>query len=97
MRGCSLRTQQRVQKLVPIFLSRAWAFFGLGGVPLVIDNFLSGCLLLGFSLVTFPLRRLVYDINGEFDPGSGRTLAACLTHASRTVKPFGVDQWRTGE
>jgi hypothetical protein len=35
--------------------------------------------------------------NGEFDPGSGRTLAACLTHASRTVKPFGVDQWRTGE
>jgi hypothetical protein len=37
------------------------------------------------------------DIDGEFDPGSGRTLAACLTHASRTVKPFGVDQWRTGE
>ncbi len=36
-------------------------------------------------------------IFGEFDPGSGRTLAACLTHASRTVKPFGVDQWRTGE
>ncbi|NBP54384.1 MAG: hypothetical protein EBU67_08890 [Actinobacteria bacterium] len=26
--------------------------------------------------------RLVLD--GEFDPGSGRTLAACLTHASRT-------------
>ena len=24
-------------------------------------------------------------IDGEFDPGSGRTLAACLTHASRTV------------
>ena len=24
------------------------------------------------------------DIYGEFDPGSGRTLAACLTHASRT-------------
>jgi hypothetical protein len=22
---------------------------------------------------------------GEFDPGSGLTLAACLTHASRTV------------
>jgi hypothetical protein len=22
---------------------------------------------------------------GEFDPGSGQTLAACLTHASRTV------------
>ena len=25
--------------------------------------------------------------NGEFDPGSGRTLAACLTHASRTERP----------
>ena len=29
----------------------------------------------------------VLGIHGEFDPGSGRTLAACLTHASRTVKP----------
>ena len=42
-------------------------------------------------------RDIPEDIHGEFDPGSGRTLAACLTHASRTVKPFGVDQWRTGE
>ena len=25
---------------------------------------------------------------GEFDPGSGRTLAACLTHASRAERPF---------
>ena len=33
--------------------------------------------------------------NKEFDPGSGRTLAARLTHASRT-KHFGA-QWRTGE
>ncbi len=24
------------------------------------------------------------ELNGEFDPGSGQTLAACLTHASRT-------------
>jgi hypothetical protein len=24
-------------------------------------------------------------LDGEFDPGSGRTLAACLTHASRTL------------
>ena len=39
----------------------------------------------------------VFDIFGEFDPGSGRTLAACLTHASRTVNHFGGDQWRTGE
>lgn len=29
---------------------------------------------------------VVFD--GEFDPGSGRTLAACLTHASRAVRPF---------
>ena len=39
------------------------------------------------------------NIYGEFDPGSGRTLAACLTHASRTVI-LGLapgDQWRTGE
>ena len=28
-------------------------------------------------------------LNGEFDPGSGRTLAACLTHASRT-EPSGL-------
>ena len=34
------------------------------------------CHLCGFA-------RVVIDIYGEFDPGSGRTLAACLTHASR--------------
>jgi hypothetical protein len=34
---------------------------------------------------------------GEFDPGSGTTLAACLTHASRAGPPFGVVQRRTGE
>src|SRR3989304_4280303 len=26
--------------------------------------------------------------SGEFDPGSERTLAACLRHASRTVRPL---------
>ena len=30
------------------------------------------------------VRGLFFD--GEFDPGSGRTLAACLTHASRAVR-----------
>jgi len=42
---------------------------------------------------------LIANIYGEFDPGSGRTLAACLTHASRTVTSelALVDQWRTGE
>ena len=29
------------------------------------------------------------DFDGEFDPGSGRTLAARLTHASRTLSTFG--------
>ena len=38
-------------------------------------------LLLGWLL-------LAIFFNGEFDPGSGRTLAACLTHASRTVRPL---------
>ena len=31
--------------------------------------------------------RVDKDLHGEFDPGSGRTLAACLTHASRTDDP----------
>ena len=35
---------------------------------------------------------------GEFDPGSGRTLAACLTHASRTVKRLPLWWvWMSGE
>ena len=28
----------------------------------------------------------IVDLTGEFDPGSERTLAACLTHASRAGK-----------
>ena len=35
-------------------------------------------------------------IDGEFDPGSGRTLAACLTHASRATC-LRVTERRTGE
>ena len=31
-----------------------------------------------------PVCRVGQDLDGEFDPGSGRTLAACLKHASRT-------------
>ena len=38
------------------------------------------------SLVRF---KLFKDFVGEFDPGSGRTLAACLIHASRTLSTFG--------
>ena len=49
-------------------------------------------------------RRIRRIYNREFDPGSGRTLAACLTHASRTDliersfrMEFEKSQWRTGE
>src|SRR5215213_6948366 len=35
-----------------------------------------------------PLRRITQGLHGEFDPGSGRTLAACLTHASRAERPL---------
>ncbi len=50
-------------------------------------------------IVLIPARYGFSFFNGEFDPGSGRTLAACLTHASRTLKLqlAGVDEWRTGE
>ena len=42
---------------------------------------------------------VVLVLFGEFDPGSGRTLAACLTHASRTgpLLFWGRVEWRTGE
>ena len=54
-----------------------WALVWFSGL-FVLVNGVPACLLVGVSclLVLF----------GEFDPGSGRTLAACLTHASRTVK-----------
>ena len=40
-----------------------------------------------FLLTTAFRGPCLYAFNGEFDPGSGRTLAACLTHASRTERP----------
>ena len=47
------------------------------------------------------IRRLwAYENNhGEFDPGSERTLAARLKHASRTAreKLASLLEWRTGE
>ena len=36
------------------------------------------------SAINRAFKRLRKEIYGEFDPGSGLTLAACLTHASRT-------------
>ena len=41
---------------------------------------------LASCFVVWGLVGVLLVLFGEFDPGSGRTLAACLTHASRTVK-----------
>ena len=53
-----------------------------------------------FEFVFETNQMLKKKFHGEFDPGSGRTLAVCLTHASRTRSIFfrkGRLQWRTGE
>ena len=81
---CSLRTQQGACK----------ASAKVDFLPL------ADCLLVGIPLVTFDYVAGTFFPQffvGEFDPGSGRTLAACLTHASRAERPFGVLERRTGE
>ena len=76
---------------LPVFL-----FMGCG-LFFVLPDFLSGAWS-DFSDSNSPGSLWVgLFLFGEFDSGSGRTLAACLTHASRTVRPFGVHEWRTGE
>ena len=57
------------------FLPLVWGVSGWVGVVF------SPAVLPGPGLV----RVRVLVLFGEFDPGSGRTLAACLTHASRTM------------
>lgn len=77
-----------LDKPVPIMIyPPGWLTASLGEWLVGLDSF-GNFLLLGFSLLVFV---------GEFDPGSGRTLAACLTHASRAERPFGVLERRTGE
>ena len=81
-------------------------FRGVGGLWGV-SGWVRGCFFSGFCCTgpgLFPVSfvgagsgwgRVLF---GEFDPGSGRTLAACLTHASRTGPPlWGWVEWRTGE
>ena len=51
---------------------------------------------LGFSRPDF-LAFVLKFFCGEFDPGSGRTLAACLTHASRTERPAACCGYSSGE
>ena len=76
-----------------VFGGLGWAWSGFLGCLLTVALAWLHALLCGVGwglLVLF----------GEFDPGSGRTLAACLTHASRTVKGLVLlvlDEWRTGE
>ena len=86
MSVCFLRTQQRAKSQCIIYVRnprRGW-FFGAGSAviammfELMVGFLVSGCLLRGAWCQSF---------NGEFDSGSGRTLAACLTHASRTERP----------
>ena len=90
---CSLRTQQRVLAsamfgsglvVVVVLVVGVVVVVGLGllwcrarglGAVFVWPWIGWGRLWLGGPVLSF--------IDGEFDPGSGRTLAACLTHASR--------------
>ena len=51
---------------------------------------------ISFSMPAFVVGVVLF-FNGEFDPGSGRTLAACLTHASRTMKAGACFSWISGE
>src|SRR5881275_2649306 len=64
------------------------------GVEVMVDGFFDNdsdnfcqCRLSGISFSSASLWLVgVVVFNGEFDPGSGRTLAACLTHASRAER-----------
>ena len=85
--GCCLRTQQCVLfVIVPNFLFGCGPFSHpcRGGVAFFGNSQFWFC----FCLLGFAFRIVLRSFYGEFDPGSGRTLAACLTHASRTVRPL---------
>ena len=58
----------------------------VGLCGLVFWAFSDCCSGLASCFVVWGLVGVLLVLFGEFDPGSGRTLAACLTHASRTVK-----------
>ena len=94
-----LRTQQRAKsQCIKHNLVNASCVYLGRGVRLFLAMEASllhgGALLVGAWRALRACRR---TFNGEFDPGSGRTLAACLTHASRAERPFGVLERRTGE
>ena len=54
------------------------------GTPVFPGGALSSTSIDAVARAGSPGRTAVHGFVGEFDPGSGRTLAACLTHASRT-------------
>ena len=77
--------------LIRVWMFFVWLWIGLG---------FSFCWILVCWLLLCVGVGVLMFFDGEFDPGSGRTLAACLTHASRTERPsffVGVLEWRTGE
>ena len=84
-----------------VFVCCFWFLCGLSFSRLGVDCFLMpvfGVWLFDqIFLIRIHLALAGLFLFGEFDSGSGRTLAACLTHASRTERPFGVHEWRTGE
>ncbi len=57
-------------------------------IPVVGVAFFGNSQFFGLFFAWIVLFVVLRSFYGEFDPGSGRTLAACLTHASRTVRPF---------
>jgi hypothetical protein len=104
-----LRTQQRVKSqcllqallwgLVPC---AHWVFWWVGDFFEAVHWPLWGLVFVRFDSLRFGaspgfVGGVLCGLDGEFDPGSGRTLAACLTHASRAERPFGVLERRTGE
>ena len=86
---CCLRTQQCVCECDAIAADRAFVWL------VVFDCFASRHSVSGWCgvfvgvipVVWIPAFGLGFVFDGEFDPGSGRTLAACFTHASRTMMP----------
>ena len=84
-----LRTQQRVKsQCIDICTTPVMA--GSSSEEGLLTVYSHGCSVAGWLvfLVRACARAGCWSFNGEFDPGSGRTLAACLTHASRADRPF---------
>jgi hypothetical protein len=80
---CFLRTQQRAKsQCIKYVQTPVGASLRIlpHGIYVSHESLMVGFLVSGLPFGVAWLQ----SFNGEFDPGSGRTLAACLTHASRT-------------